>query len=73
MVLLAVVLGVVGFFIADLLPFEPELRTKGRATVGITMLVATLWLTSAIPVGAASLVPIVLFQNAQARSVEKSQ
>jgi len=61
MILLAVAVGIAGWWIADLLPFEPGTRAAGRKAVGITLFVVTTWLADALPLGAASLAPMVLF------------
>ncbi|MCK5688860.1 SLC13/DASS family transporter [Myxococcota bacterium] len=54
-------LAIVFFFLAGLLPFEPDTNTlPPQLAAAITAWVASYWLTGAIPLGAASLLPLVL-------------
>ncbi|MGE3172832.1 MAG: SLC13 family permease [Planctomycetota bacterium] len=61
MLLLAFLIGAVAYGLAWLLPFAADARPAAAAAVlGTTALVTSLWLTGAMPIGAASLVPVVL-------------
>jgi sodium-dependent dicarboxylate transporter 2/3/5 len=58
--LIGLVLGPL-LFLATLLLFEPEgMSYEARMVLAVTLLVATWWITEAIPIPATSLVPIVL-------------
>lgn len=54
------VLGVCGFFFCLMWPGLP-LDLPQRKVAAVTALTATLWITVAVPVGASSLLPAVLF------------
>jgi len=57
-ILIAVVLSIVGYFLASLVFNETQSRL-----VGLVVLLVTLWTNESIPLGAVSLLPIVLFPS----------
>jgi sodium-dependent dicarboxylate transporter 2/3/5 len=59
--LVAVAVGVLSWWAADLLPFAADAnRTAGAVVLGVTAATIACWMTAAMPLGAASLLPAVL-------------
>ncbi len=53
--------GFLIFLVVLFLPSPPELSPEAKRLVAVTLLMATFWLTRAIPIAATSLIPIALF------------
>ncbi len=59
--LLAAAIGVLVWSVADGLPFAPGLDSRpGCVVLGVTALTIACWMSQAMPIGAASLLPVVL-------------
>lgn len=58
---IGLLLGPVLFLVTLFLFHPPELSFEGRATLAITLWVATWWITEAIPIPASALLPVILF------------
>lgn len=55
------ILGLVFFLCLSLCPSPPGLSTAAWRTAAVTVLMATWWVTEAIPIAATALVPVALF------------
>ena len=58
---LGLIVGIIFLLATCLLPSPESLNNKAWLTLGVALLMATWWLTEAIPLPATGLVPIVLF------------
>lgn len=59
--LLCALIGVLAWWTADLLPFAADAnRSAGAVVLGVTFFTIACWMTNAMPLGAASLMPVVL-------------
>ena len=56
-IIIAILVGVAGFFLAALVFSEKE-----ATLVGLIAFLVTLWTNEGLPLGAVSLLPIILFQ-----------
>ncbi|QDI92072.1 DASS family sodium-coupled anion symporter [Salicibibacter halophilus] len=68
--LIGLILGPSLFLLAYFLIPESELSHEPRVVLATTMLVATFWVTEAIPLAAASLVPLVLIPAFRGAEIE---
>ena len=66
------IIGIIFLMIACLLPSPESLNSKAWLTLGVAMLMATWWLTEAIPLPATGLLPIVLFPLLGVSSVKET-
>src|SRR5688572_27461804 len=60
--LIALIVGTAGYYLANLLPFAADAnRFAPLATVAITGIIAACWLSNALPLAATSLIPLAIF------------